>query len=205
MTNQLTIAVPKGYLLKETIKRFEAIGIHFPSDFEESRRLFTYDTSETYKLLTVRPWDVPAYVEQGAADLGIVGKDVLLEQEPDVYTLKDLKFGGCKLVIAGLKTQSIQTLKHHCKVVTKYPHSTTKYFEKIGKKVKIIKLYGAIELGPLTGLSDIICDLTATGKTLKEHQLIELDTVFESTAQLIANPIGMKVHYKQISDINSKI
>ena len=80
-----------------------------------------------------------------------------------------------------------------------------KYFEAIGKKVKIIKLYGAIELGPLTDLSDIICDLTATGKTLKEHNLIELDTVFESTAQLIANPIGMKIHYKEISDINSRI
>tara|TARA_Y100001968_G_scaffold9692_1_gene8132 strand:+ start:612 stop:1229 length:618 start_codon:yes stop_codon:yes gene_type:complete len=205
MTKPITIAVPKGYLLKETLRKFKAIDIHFPSNFEESRRLFTYDTSETYKLLTVRPWDVPAYVEQGAADLGIVGKDVLLEQEPTVYTLKDLEFGGCKLVIAGLEGQSIKTLKHHCKVVTKYPHSTMKYFETIGKKVKIIKLYGAIELGPLTGLSDIICDLTATGKTLKEHNLIELDTVFESTAQLIANPIGMKIHYKEISDINSRI
>jgi len=205
MSAELTIAVPKGYLLKETIEKFKKINILFPSDFEDSRRLFTYDTTKTFKLLTVRPWDVPAYVEQGAADLGIVGKDVLLEQEPHVYILKDLHFGGCKLVIAVLENQSIETLNHNCKVATKYPNSATKYFQKIGKKAKIIKLYGAIELSPLTGLSDVICDLTATGKTLKEHKLIELDTVFESTAHLIANPIGMKVHYEIIKDISSRI
>jgi len=205
MSDLITIAVPKGYLLKETVKSFEKVGVHFPDDFEQSRRLFTYDTSKRYKLLIVRPWDVPAYVEQGAADMGVVGKDVLEEQEPDVFILKDLEFGGCSLVIAGTEGQRIDSLGHHCKVATKYPNCTEKYFRKLGKKVKIIKLYGAIELSPLTGLSDVISDLTATGKTLKEHDLHILDTVFYSTAQLIANPVSLKVHYESITSISAEL
>ena len=205
MSKPLTIAVPKGYLMKETVALFKKAGIEFPDEFEQSRRLFTLDKSGNYKLIMVRPWDVPAYVEQGAADLGVVGRDVLYEQEPDVLILKDLKFGYCKLVIAGMQDQAIDRLHHHCKVVTKYPHSANKYFAKLGKKVRLIKLYGAIELGPLTGLSDVICDLTATGKTLAEHDLKVLDTVFESTAHLIANRVGMNVHYEQISAIANAI
>ena len=201
MTNEITIAVPKGYLLAETVKRFKTIDILFPESFESSRMLFTYDQTRKYKLIVVRPWDVPAYVEQGAADIGIAGMDVLIEQTPDVCILKDLEFGGCKLVIAGLKGQSIKTLRHQCKVVTKYPQSTLNYFSKLGKKVRIIKLYGAIELGPLTGLSDVVCDLTATGKTLRDHNMKVLDTLFESTAHLIANPIGMRMHYEKIKNI----
>ena len=122
MSKIITIAVPKGYLLEETVKMFKKAAIFFPEDFEDSRRLFTYDKDKKFKLIVVRPWDVPAYVEQGAADIGVVGKDVLNEQSPNVYSLKDLKFGGCKLVIAGLKGESMDTLKHNCKVVTKYPN-----------------------------------------------------------------------------------
>jgi len=199
----ITIAVPKGYLFQETISILEKAGIYFKDTLKDSRKLFTFDTTKKYKMILVRPWDVPAYVEQGAADLGVVGKDVLYEHSADVLTLKDLGFGGCKLVIAGHQDQDINGLKHHCKVVTKYPNSTIKYFNKLGKKVRIIKLYGAIELGPLTGLSDVICDLTATGSTLREHDLKVLDTVFESTAHLIANPIGMRSYYKEITDICS--
>jgi ATP phosphoribosyltransferase len=205
MSDLITIAVPKGYLLGETVKAFEKIGIHFPPDFENSRRLFTYDLDNKFKLLIVRPWDVPAYVEQGAADLGVVGKDVLEEQEPDVFDLKDLGFGGCSLVIAGFKDQKISDLNHHCKVSTKYPRCTERYFRAIGKKASIIKLYGAIELSPLTGLSDVICDLTATGKTLKEHDLHILDTVFYSTAHLISNRVSLKVHYDTIKQINDQL
>ncbi len=203
-TEPLTIAVPKGYLFEETIKLFNNIGITFPS-IDDSRKLFTLDSTEKYKLLKIRPWDVPVYVEQGAADLGIVGKDVLDEQEPDVLTLKDCHFGGCKLVIAGQEKCDIANLKHHSTIATKYPNATKKYFLKIGKKVNIIKLYGAIELGPLTGICDYICDLTATGATLKEHQLEIVDTVLDSTAHLIANHVGMKVHYKLIVDLLSSL
>jgi ATP phosphoribosyltransferase len=129
MSDLITIAVPKGYLLGETVKAFEKIGIHFPPDFENSRRLFTYDLDNKFKLLIVRPWDVPAYVEQGAADLGVVGKDVLEEQEPDVFDLKDLGFGGCSLVIAGFKDQKISDLNQKTneaitRVRTSYQHFT---------------------------------------------------------------------------------
>lgn len=203
--NMITIAVPKGYLMKETLALLAKQGITFSEDFESSRKLFIFDDSAAYKILVVRPWDVAAYVEQGAADIGVVGKDVLLEQDPQILTLKDLHFGGCKLVIAGTSDQSIESLPHHCRVVTKYPYSAEQYFSRRGKKVKIIKLYGAIELGPLTGISDVICDLTATGKTLKDHGLHVLDTVFESTAHLIANPIGLRMHYSKVKALSETL
>jgi len=206
MTNsEITIAVPKGYLLKETVAAFAKAAIFFPQDFDASRRLFTYDNSGRFKLIMVRPWDVPAYVERGAADLGVAGQDVLYEQRPAVSILKNLHFGGCKLVIAGLGQREIVSLPHHCRVVTKYPESALRYFNAKGKKIRLIKLYGAIELGPLTGLSDVICDLTATGQTLKEHDLTILDTVFESTAHLIANPIGLRMHYPSLMTLLSAL
>ena len=204
MSEPLTIAVPKGYLFEETIKLFKQIDIHF-ENLDESRKLFTYDTTGKYKLLKIRPWDVPVYVEQGAADLGIVGKDVLYEQDPNVVTLKDCHFGGCKLVLAGPKKIGINDIKHGAKIVTKYPYSTKKYFAALGKKVSVIKLYGAIELAPLTGLGDYICDLTATGATLKEHDLHIIDTVVESTAHLIANPVGLKIYYDLIVQLTKSI
>lgn len=200
----LTIAVPKGYLFNETISLFNQMGIVFNA-IDDSRKLFTTDTTGNYKLLKIRPWDVPVYVEQGAADLGIVGKDVLYEQDPKVAILNDCQFGGCKLVIAGPEKINISDIPNHSKVVTKYPNATKKFFKKIGKQVKILKLYGAIELGPLTELSDYICDLTATGATLKEHDLHIIDTVIDSTAHLIANPIGLNIYYDLIVELNSKI
>ncbi len=205
MNRPITIAVPKGYLFSETLKVLGNAGITFPDDITKSRRLFTMDDSGRYKLLLVRPWDVPAYVQQGAADLGVVGQDVLFEQEPELLILKDLKFGACKLVIAGPEGMTKDSLRHHCRVVTKFTHSASKYFDRIGKKVKIIKLYGAIELGPLIGLSDVICDLTATGSTLREHNLNVIDTVFESTAHLVANPVGMRIYYKEITTLLKSI
>lgn len=204
MSTPLTIAVPKGYLFEETITLFKKMDIHF-ENLEDSRKLFTFDTTGRYKLLKVRPWDVPVYVEQGAADLGIVGKDVLHEQDPNVAVLKDCYFGGCKLVIAGPKEIPFNDIAHGSTIVTKYPNSTKKYFAKLGKKISVIKLYGAIELAPLTGIGDYICDLTATGATLKEHDLHIIDTVVESTAHLIANPVGLKIYYDLIVQLTNAI
>ena len=166
MTAPLTIAVPKGYLFEETIKLFEKMDIHFDY-LDDSRKLFTMDTTGKFKLLKIRPWDVPVYVEQGAADLGVVGKDVLYEQDPHIVTLKDCYFGGCKLVIAGPEDITRDEISHHSTVVTKYPNATKKYFDNIGKKVSIIKLYGAIELGLLTGISDYICDCNSHRSDIK--------------------------------------
>lgn len=201
----LTIAVAKGYLLEESLKLLDKAGIRFDDDISDSRKLFTLSTDKTVKLLHVRPWDVPEYVEQGAADVGIVGEDVLLEKQNNVYKLLDLKFGVCKLVLAGLHEVAPQELPHNTVIATKYPNSAERYFKKLGTKVKLIKLYGAIELAPITGLSDIICDLTATGKTLQENNLVIIDTIFESTARLIANPVSMTFHYSTICELTMKI
>jgi ATP phosphoribosyltransferase len=156
-------------------------------------------------VLLVRPTDVPVYVEQGAADLGVAGKDILLEHKPDILTLLDLKFGYCKLVIAGPKKMKVSELTHNLTIASKFIGSAKEYFKKKGLKANFIKLYGAIELAPITGLSDLICDLTATGTTLKENNLHVIDTVFESTAHLIANPVSFRVHDKKIRDLVSRL
>lgn len=195
----ITIALAKGYLLKEAVRLFNQIGIEFEDDLTDSRKLFTVDLSGKYRILQVRPWDVSAYVEHGAADLGVVGFDVLYEKQENVVDLLDLGFGECRLVIAGpTPVTPIEELTQPIRVATKYPQSAERFFRESGKKVSLIKLYGAIELGPLTGLSDVICDLTATGTTLRENGLSILDTVFESTAHLIANPISMSTQYDDI-------
>lgn len=205
MSGYITIACSKGYLLEESIKIFNKIGITFSEDLTKSRKLYTFDDSGSIRILQIRPWDVPVYVEQGAADLGIMGKDVIWEKEEDVVSLLDLNFGACDLVIAGLNKIEVDKLPHYLRIATKYPNSTQKYFQKLGLKVKIIKMYGAIELGPMTGLCDLVCDLTATGKTLKENKLHIIDTVFKSTACLVANPVSMRFEYNRICDLAQKI
>ncbi len=197
MNTPITIATAKGYLLSESIAAFEKIGISFGNAIEESRKLFTNDESGHYSLLKIRPWDVTEYVENGAADLGIVGLDVLDEKKSNVIRLADLGFGKCSLVLAGPENQK-DILRHHIKVATKFPNLTQQYFDNKGIKANLIKLYGAIELAPLTGLSDIISDLTATGATLKEHNLEVIDTILDSSAYLIANPSSYRTHYSTI-------
>ncbi len=201
----ITIAAAKGYLLKETIKLLEKEGYEFDEDLTKTRKLFTTDLSGKLRVLLVRPTDVPVYVEQGAADLGVAGKDILLEHKPTILTLLDLKFGYCKLVIAGPKKINVSELTHNLTIASKFIGSAKAYFKQKGLKANFIKLYGAIELAPITGLSDLICDLTATGATLKENKLHVIDTVFESTAHLIANPVSFRVHDTTIRDLVSKL
>ncbi len=194
----LTIALAKGYLFKEALILFKKVGIEFDIDVNWDRRLSAVDKTGKVTVLQVRPWDVPEYIEHGAADLGVVGRDVLIEKDSPISPLLDLKFGGCKLVLAGLSSNSPVQLRHNMRVATKYPHSTEEYFRKKGLKIRLIKLYGAVELAPLTGLSDVISDLTATGKTLKENQLSIMDTIYETTALLVANPVSLKFRYQEI-------
>ena len=201
----ITLAASKGYLLDQALKILTQIGVEFEDDPQKSRKLFFYDKSKNWKLLVVRPWDVPEYVEEGAADIGITGYDVIREKQSQVLRLSSLDFGGCRLVLAGPKETTQKPLTHNLTVATKYPHSTTEYFQQKGLHVKIIKLYGAIELAPLTGLSDIVCDLTATGATLKEHDLFEIDTVFDSTAQIIANPVSARFDYDRIHNFVQQV
>jgi len=197
----ITIAVAKGYLFKEALTILEGAGLYFEEALEDNRRLAFIDKSKKWKLFSVRPWDVPVYVARGAANFGIVGHDVLAEHDTNVSVLKDLNFGHCSLVLAGLKQQFPIKLDHNMRVATKYPHCTEKWFHQQGIKIRLIKLYGAIELAPETGLADVICDLTASGKTLEENGLDIIETLFSSTAQLIANSAALAFYQKEITEI----
>ncbi|MEK9727419.1 MAG: ATP phosphoribosyltransferase [Candidatus Margulisiibacteriota bacterium] len=201
MTYPVTIACAKGYLWEKALAFLTNMGFEFENDLSESRQLSTTDKTGKLKLMKVRPWDVPVYIEQAAADIGIVGKDVLIEQDPDLVELLDLKFGDCRLVIAGPEDFKSQYLTHHVRVATKYEAATLAYFEKKAIRCIPIKLYGAMEIAPITGVSDIICDLTATGQTLKENGLVEYDEVFFSTARLVANRASMMTKNNFIQDI----
>ncbi len=198
-TAKLTIAIAKGYLWDPALNCLRKAGISIQDD--NSRKLYLDDNSGNYRILRIRPWDVPVYVESGVADLGIVGKDVLLEKNHTVYELKDLGFGHCELVIAGPEKTTPDQYTFHLKVATKYVKSCERYFRQKGLQIQPVELYGAVELAPLTGLSDLICDLTATGQTLKENNLHIIDTVFSSTARLVANPVSMRFCNTQICEL----
>ncbi|MBT6120795.1 ATP phosphoribosyltransferase [bacterium] len=201
MSKCLTIAIAKGYLFKESLKQLKAIGIVFDDDVNWDRRLSADSTDKSIRVYQIRPWDVPDYVAGGAADVGIVGHDVLIENKKDVSQLIDLKFGYCRLVVAGPKVNCPITYFHGMKVATKYPRSSEIFFRNKGIKVHLIKLYGAIELAPLTSLSDIVCDLTATGTTLRENDMEEIETIYDTTARLISNNSSLKFKYKKIIDL----
>ncbi len=199
--NLIRIAVAKGYLFKETVKIFNQLGIEVDLT-DADRKLFLFDKSKRFQFLLVRPSDVPVYVEHGAAELGVVGKDILHEQAAPVVELIDLKFGYCRLAVAGLKNAQ---LKNNIRVATKFVNSAKEYFIQKGLKAEIIKLYGSVELGPIVGLSDVIVDLVATGRTLKENGLVVMETILESTARLIANPVLLQAKYDALMPLISKI
>ena len=156
--------------------------------------------------LIVRPTDVPTYVEYGAADVGIVGKDVLMEQDSDVYVPLDLGFGACRIVVAALKGQaSRDRLSSKIRVATKYPKITERYFNQRGVSVEIVKLYGSIELAPLVGLADRIVDLVETGNTLKAHGLVEVECIAQSTARLIVNRASLKLEHAVVTELIKKL
>jgi len=201
----LTIALAKGYLLKEALKVLEKTGIRLPV-VDLARKLEFTDVQRKYRFLIVRPADVPVYVEYGAADLGVVGKDVLLENDYKLTELLDLKFGYCRLVVAALKGKyRADTLRSGLRVAAKYVNSAAAYFEERGLDVELIKLYGSVELAPLDGLSDVIVDLVATGKTLQENGLEIVDEIYDTTARLIANRVKVKSKYPEIMALAKKL
>ncbi|MCA9460954.1 MAG: ATP phosphoribosyltransferase [Nitrospira sp.] len=206
MSKMLTIALSKGKLLEPTLALFAQAGFGGYVIEDDDRRLIWENPKTGHRLLIVRPSDVPAYVEHGAADIGVVGKDVLLEQNPDVYEPVDLGLGGCKLVVAKPKGQmSYQRLSSKLRVATKYPNMTERYFNQLGLPVEIIKLYGSIELAPLVGLADRIVDLVSTGKTLKANNLEEEDLIAWSTARLIVNRASMKMKHDVVHHLIDRV
>lgn len=202
----LTIALSKGKLLDPTLEVFHRAGYASPSVMRDSRKLVFPCPEIGVTFLIVRPTDVPTYVEYGAADVGICGKDVLLEQDSDVYEPLDLGFGACKIAVAALRGQgSRNRLSSKIRVATKYPNITEQYFNQRGVPVELIKLYGSIELAPLVGLADRIVDLVETGSTLKAHDLVEVELIARSTARLIVNRASLKLKHAAVTELIRKL
>ncbi|MDI3280043.1 MAG: ATP phosphoribosyltransferase, partial [Bacillota bacterium] len=175
---------------------------------EEARRLVYRDEQTGWRFLLVKPADVPTYVEYGGADLGVVGKDVLLEVERDVCELVDLGLGFCRMVVAvpaATEIESVDQLGFNTRVATKFPRIAAQYFRRRGIQAEIVELHGSIELAPLVGMAEAIVDLTATGQTLSENGLRVVDELFQATARLVANRVSYKVAYEQIMDLVARL
>jgi ATP phosphoribosyltransferase len=192
----LRIAVPRGNLLEPTLDLLEKVGFNVDEVRENDRKL-VFQVGEGREIITTRPTDVPTYVEYGASDIGIVGKDVLLEHQRNVYEILDLGYGRCRIVYAAPEGSDPEgdELKHLgvMRIASKYPNITRDYFEQRGKQVEVIDLSGSIELAPQVGLAEGIVDLTSTGVTLEENRLVELAEIASCSARLIANRVSYKL------------
>ncbi|SEQ95700.1 ATP phosphoribosyltransferase [Piscibacillus halophilus] len=188
---KVKIALTKGRLAEESIKVFEAIGLKFSAYKEDSRKLILPSDCGRYEIILVKALDVATYVENGAADIGIAGKDTLLEANANVFELVDLGFGKCHFAVAG---QGGFDLNRAIKlsVATKYPRVATQFFQEKGKQIETIKLNGSVELAPLVGLSDVIVDIVETGRTLKENGLEVIESMYSISARLVVNKAGYK-------------
>src|ERR1700754_3129247 len=187
--SELTIALAKGRLQDDAFTLFRRVGVVVSEEMLASRRLLIDDESGLYSFIFVKPADVPVYVEYGVADVGVCGRDVLMESQADVHEPLDLGFGRCRLVIAGRSESATRGYNPlaTARVATKYPRLTADYFQQRGVPVELIQLSGSVELAPLLGLSEHIVDLVETGRTLRENGLVVIDTITESTARLIVN------------------
>jgi len=200
MKPMLTLALPKGRLLGSALELMRTLGVDGID--VESRKLIFNDEGRGLRLLFLKPVDIPAYVTYGAADLGIVGKDILAEQAPDVYEPLDLGFGVCRLVVAEpreLWERDDPAKWSWVRVATKYPRMTERYFSERGIQVEIVHLDGSIELAPLVGLADRIVDLVQSGETLRANGLVEVAEIARSTARLIVNRASMKTEYAAVT------
>ena len=201
----ITIALPKGALLEDSISIFKKVGLNFSDALLENNRSLTIESEcKRAKALLVRNGDVPVYVSYGQADLGIVGYDVLRESELQVAKLLDLGFGGCHMSLAVKNTSNYSKptdLPANCKVASKFIKTARAYFDELNIPVEIVHLTGSVELGPITGMAEAIVDLVATGKTLKENGLNKIDDLFYSTARLIANPLSIRLDSNSLRDV----
>jgi ATP phosphoribosyltransferase len=204
--SQLRIAVPRGALFDETLDLLERLGIDTVEVRGNERKLLFDEAG----IVTMRPSDVPIYVEAGAADLGITGKDVLMEQsEREVYELVDLAYGHCRMVLATVagEDRAAEALRRLgvIRIATKYPRIAARHFLDTGRQAEIVEVKGSVELAPLTGLAEGIVDLTATGKTLSENELVIREEIAQSTARLIANPVAHKLKADAIDSLLERL
>lgn len=200
----ITLAIATGRTAKRAMEFLEKAGIEFPDYRNNSRKLVIYDTNKKIRLIFAKTADLCTYVEKGAADVGIIGKDTIMEEAPDVYELLDFGFGKCELVVAGFPdTEALEN--NVFTVASKYPKVTDDFFKQQGKRVETIKLNGSIELAPLIGLSDVIVDIVETGTTLKQNGLIILDTIADVSARLIVNKASYATKTEEIQSFISTL
>ena len=202
--NWINVALPKGRLGERVYELFEAAGYECPSIREENRKLTFENPEKGIRYFWVKPSDVAVYVERGAADVGVAGKDILLEYRPDVYELADLGIGVCRMCVAGprnFRDVRDRTLR----VATKFPRIAREYYSARSREIDIIELNGSIELAPILGLSDVIVDIVETGTTLKENNLEPKEVIVPISARFIANKVGYKFKYSEITTLCSRI
>lgn len=208
MTKKLVMAVPKGTLYKPTISLLKKAGFNCEEMENDTRKLLFTDEEQEVQYIVCRPTDIPTFVEYGAADLGFVGKDTIVEQKKDVFELLDLKYGFCRFVVAMPEAKAIEKdweQLNHVRVATKFPRVAEQFFARQGKQMEIIKLHGNIELAPMVGLSDLIVDIVSSGRTLRENRLVEVAQIFNSTTRLIANRVSHRMLSDRINPIIEKI
>ena len=198
----LLLALPKGRLLNEVKVLLEKVGIEFD---DKSRKLIINTSKDFIKVAILRTWDIPKFVNYGAADIGVVGKDILFESnlENNYYELEDLGIGQCRMSLASLENKIPRQKK--IRVASKYPEYTKKYFLENSKDIEILILKGAIEIAPVLGLADCIVDLVQTGQTLKENGLKELEKISDITSRLIVNKSSFKSKYKELNEISREL
>jgi ATP phosphoribosyltransferase len=198
MDQILKVAMPKGRIYKQASKLFLKAGLPIPEDLEDSRRLVIAVPEARMEFILAKPVDVATYVEYGVADIGVVGKDVLMEENRNVYELLDLGIARCRMSVIGLPDWKPIL---NPRVATKYPNVASQYFREQGQQVEVIKLNGSIELAPLIGLADRIVDMVETGQTLRENGLVEQEEIFQITSRLIANRVSYRMKNEAIQHL----
>ncbi len=204
MRDGIMIALAKGRLAKDTLGIFEAAGLPADAVDLRSRKLVFEDAANSISYILVKPSDVPIYVYHGVADIGIAGKDTLMEENLPLYEMLDMGLGACKLSVAGFADMPPR-IGHTLKVATKYPNIALEFYAAKGENIEIIKLHGSVELGPLVGLSDVILDIVESGSTLKANGLRVLEDVCDISARLVVNPVSLKTKQKRIHDIIARV
>lgn len=204
MDNFINIALPKGRLGDKVYSIFEELGYGCPEIREQNRRLIFENAENRVRYFWAKPSDVAIYVERGAADVGVVGKDILLEYDPDVYELLDLGIGKCRMAVAGKRDVRISTRKT-LKVATKFPHIASEFYASRSVDIDVIKLNGSIEIAPVLGMSDVIVDIVETGKTLEENGLEVIDEIVPISARFVVNKSSYKFKTEAIEQMRSRI
>lgn len=197
----ITFALAKGRLAEQAFELLEQLGIDCSEPRNPGRQLVLCDRKSNVRFILVKPSDVPTYVDHGVADIGVVGKDTLLESGRPLYEVLDLTFGKCRLCIAGYAEQHQSATRATFRVATKYPNVARSYYDAKGQTIEIIELHGSVELGPVIGLSDVILDIVESGSTLKANGLTVLETVCECSARLVVNRVSMKTKRDRIREI----